>query len=134
MVAWLVGLFLVVGSLFLIGKNIIPENQTHVNYGWSELSLVTTILCIGGFFAYFIAIFWSIILGFSLQVRRLHDLNRSGLWVLISHIPYVYCLLMLYLLCAKGTIGANEYGEDLIRRDQSYEAQKSSAGDGRFSR
>ena len=45
-------------------------------------------------------------------IRRLHDLNHSGWFMLIDIIPYVNILLALYLLFFKGTDGPNKYGED----------------------
>ena len=48
----------------------------------------------------------------SLGVRRLHDLDKSGWWLLISIIPLVGFLFQLYLLFAKGTEGYNSFGED----------------------
>ena len=45
-----------------------------------------------------------------LAVRRLHDLNSSGWFVLISFIPFGQ-LLILWLMSKKGTDGVNNYGE-----------------------
>ncbi len=62
-------------------------------------------------------------------VKRLHDINHSGMWILLilvprilSHIPGYYWALfsprqiidtaiILYLLFRKGTEGVNDYGE-----------------------
>lgn len=48
----------------------------------------------------------------SLGVRRLHDLDKSGWWLLIMFIPFVGFLFQLYMFFAKGTYGANTYGAD----------------------
>ena len=51
----------------------------------------------------------------SLSVRRLHDLNRTGLWMLLGMIPGINILmifLVIYLILAKGTTGRNKYGPD----------------------
>ena len=45
-------------------------------------------------------------------VRRLHDTNRSGWWVLILLIPLVGMIWMIVLLCLQGTSGQNRFGED----------------------
>ena len=45
-------------------------------------------------------------------VRRLHDTNRSGWWVLILLIPLVGMIWMIVLLCLRGTSGQNRFGED----------------------
>ena len=47
-----------------------------------------------------------------ISIRRLHDLNRSGWFMLIFCIPYVDILFGLYLLFFKGTNGYNKYGSD----------------------
>jgi uncharacterized membrane protein YhaH (DUF805 family) len=45
-------------------------------------------------------------------VRRLHDTNRTGYWILISFIPLVGVIGMLVIMCSKGTDGRNDYGPD----------------------
>lgn len=52
----------------------------------------------------------------SLNVRRLHDLNKSGWLTLILGIPLIGSVFGIYLLCAKGTDGSNDYGADPLRR------------------
>jgi len=47
---------------------------------------------------------------FPLAVRRLHDLNANGWFVLISFIPFGQ-LLILWLMFKKGIDGVNDYGE-----------------------
>lgn len=47
-----------------------------------------------------------------ISVRRLHDLNKSGWFLLILLIPYVDFIFSIYLVFAPGTNGANEYGRD----------------------
>lgn len=48
---------------------------------------------------------------FPLAVRRLHDFNVSGWWMLISFIPFGQ-LIILWLIFKKGTPGANDYGQE----------------------
>ena len=52
-----------------------------------------------------------------IQIRRLHDLNKSGYFVLLAFIPVVNLLFELYLLFTKGTDGTNIYGYDPLLRD-----------------
>jgi uncharacterized membrane protein YhaH (DUF805 family) len=47
--------------------------------------------------------------GLAVAVRRLHDIDMSGWWVLISFIPLVG-LLTLFWLCQRGTEGPNRFG------------------------
>jgi len=46
----------------------------------------------------------------SFPVRRLHDLGKSGWYVLLLIIPLVNFFFQLYLLFAKGEAGDNTYG------------------------
>ncbi|WP_317191205.1 DUF805 domain-containing protein [Hymenobacter sp. BT523] len=48
--------------------------------------------------------------GLSLAVRRLHDVNKSGLFLLIAFIPLVGAIWLLVLMCTEGTPGDNQYG------------------------
>lgn len=45
-------------------------------------------------------------------VRRLHDIDRSGWWLLISLIPLVGVIILLVWLCTRGTTGDNRFGPD----------------------
>lgn len=47
-----------------------------------------------------------------LSIRRLHDLDRNGFYLLLAVIPLMNFVLGLYLLFTKGTEGDNQYGED----------------------
>jgi len=42
--------------------------------------------------------------------RRLHDLNKSGWWMLLLFIPVLNILFLFYLLLAVGNTGPNQYG------------------------
>lgn len=45
-------------------------------------------------------------------VRRLHDTDRSGWWVLVNFIPLIGQLVLLVFVCLEGTKGDNRFGED----------------------
>ena len=47
-----------------------------------------------------------------LKIRRLHDLNHSGLWILVVFAPVAHFLFFVFLLFWKGTEGPNQYGPD----------------------
>lgn len=53
--------------------------------------------------------------GISLCLRRLHDLDKGGIWLLLCIVPLVNLAFALYLLCAKGTYGENQYGPDPLQ-------------------
>lgn len=45
-------------------------------------------------------------------VRRLHDINKSGWFILLNLIPIVGQIILIIWYCQEGTIGPNQYGED----------------------
>jgi uncharacterized membrane protein YhaH (DUF805 family) len=50
----------------------------------------------------------------SVAVRRLHDLDRSGWWILLFLIPIVGWIVLLIWYCTKGTDGPNRFGADRL--------------------
>jgi uncharacterized membrane protein YhaH (DUF805 family) len=70
---------------------------------------------ITGFNAF--AIVYNLILfvpSIAIVVRRLHDINRSGWYYLISLIPLVGWVIIIYWLCQKGDAGMNAYGRGMV--------------------
>ena len=49
-------------------------------------------------------------------VRRLHDLDHSGWWLLLIFFPIIGWLWFLVLMLMKGTSGDNRYGPDSLER------------------
>lgn len=49
--------------------------------------------------------------GIAVSVRRLHDLDRTGWWLLIA-LTGVGIILLIVWDCMKGTTGPNQYGPD----------------------
>jgi uncharacterized membrane protein YhaH (DUF805 family) len=45
-------------------------------------------------------------------IRRMHDTNKCGWWLLINLIPIIGNLLYLVLCALPGTMGANQYGNE----------------------
>ncbi len=45
-------------------------------------------------------------------IRRLHDLNRSGWFMLLTLIPVVNFIFGIYIVFFRGTKGYNKYGAD----------------------
>ena len=50
--------------------------------------------------------------GIAVQVRRLHDIDRSGWWYWLALIPIVGWIILLVWNCKRGTHGPNSYGAD----------------------
>ena len=80
-------------SLKLMGLAIIGFATAMIYIGW----IILLAVCVGGYM---------------LAIRRLHDLNKSGWWVLVFLIPYVNFIFSLYVWFAPGTKGVNRYGFD----------------------
>lgn len=55
---------------------------------------------------------FALIPGWTAAVRRLHDVDRSGFWLLAGLVPFVGWLALLLLLCLDGTSGTNRFGTD----------------------
>ena len=50
--------------------------------------------------------------GIAIAVRRMHDLDKSGWWILINLIPIVGWIIYIVWACQKGTSGNNRFGAD----------------------
>ena len=46
----------------------------------------------------------------ALSVRRLHDIGRTGWWVLISIIPVIGAVVLLVFMSLDSEPGSNRYG------------------------
>lgn len=53
-----------------------------------------------------------IVPGIAVSVRRMHDLDKSGWFLLVSFIPLIGGIWLLVLTCTEGTSGPNQYGPD----------------------
>ena len=73
---------------------------------------------IGGYIPYYpllIFVLLSIPAMFCIQVRRFHDLGKSGWCMLLNLIPYLGGIIVLVWYCFKGTIGPNEFDDESDR-------------------
>lgn len=48
----------------------------------------------------------------AVQVRRFHDQDKSGWFILLGLIPFVGGLIVLVFMCLEGTRGPNQFGPD----------------------
>ncbi|MER8075921.1 DUF805 domain-containing protein [Acinetobacter pittii] len=58
-----------------------------------------------------LAMLVTLIPNIAVNVRRLHDIDRSGWWMLIALVPIVGVLLLLFWAAQEGNPTANQYGE-----------------------
>ena len=54
----------------------------------------------------------SIIPAIAVAVRRFHDQDKSGWFILLQFIPYVGGIIVLVFMCLEGTRGPNRFGPD----------------------
>ena len=48
----------------------------------------------------------------AVSIRRLHDIDRVGWWVLLALIPLIGGIVLIVWACMRGTVGANRFGPD----------------------
>ena len=57
----------------------------------------------------YIVLLW---IGLAISVKRCHDRNRSGWFVLLGFVPIANIWYLIEVAFLKGTTGANQYGAD----------------------
>ena len=65
---------------------------------------------LGTRFVYIIAALALILPGLSVSIRRLHDTNRTGWWILIGLIPLIGFIVLLIFYLQQSDPGDNDYG------------------------
>ena len=83
--------------------------STTSNVLGEEVAII--ILCLVG-----LVLFWSLI---AIQVKRWHDRDKSGWWILINFIPIVGAWALIENGFLRGTEGKNRFGEDPLERSTS---------------
>mgnify|MGYP001210360588 FL=1 len=53
---------------------------------------------------------------FTVGIRRLHDTNKSGLYVLWSLLPFIGGVVVLAFMIGEGYKGKNQYGENPLKK------------------
>ncbi len=64
-----------------------------------------------------LSLIWSLanlLPGIAVSVRRLHDLDKSGWWLLIALIPLIGAIVLIVWFCSRGTVGPNQHGIDPV--------------------
>ena len=56
----------------------------------------------------------AIVPGLAVTIRRLHDTDRSGWWLLVGLVPVIGPLLLLAFYVTEGTLGPNRFGPDPV--------------------
>ncbi len=93
----------------------------RAEYWWFTLAYVILLIVVSGIDMvalnaapaagplYYLFVLATLVPSLAVGVRRLHDTNRSGWWILLSLIPLVN-LVLLYFLVQDGTRGENRFG------------------------
>lgn len=53
-----------------------------------------------------------VIPSFAVGARRLHDIGRSGWWMLLGLVPLIGAIVLIVWYASEGTHGDNAYGSD----------------------
>jgi uncharacterized membrane protein YhaH (DUF805 family) len=94
---WWFVLFVIIGEVIaMIVDSIIGTGQMFGPYG--------LVLCL-----FLLAV---IVPSLAVGVRRLHDTDRPGWWLLIGLIPIIGAIVLLVFFVTEGTKGDNQYGPD----------------------
>jgi uncharacterized membrane protein YhaH (DUF805 family) len=102
---WYFALFnLLFAGIALAVDNLFGTTYPQVWYGYLYTAYALTIL----------------VPQLAVTIRRLHDTNRSGWFLLLAIIPVVGPIWVLVLLAMKGTPGENMYGPDPNDKDGQF--------------
>ena len=96
---WWFGLFVVVASVIL-GYVDMGIFRTTYAMGASQAGILSTVFSLA-----------VLLPSLAVAVRRLHDGDRSGWWLLIG-LTGIGTLVLLYWYVIRGTVGSNSYGAD----------------------
>jgi uncharacterized membrane protein YhaH (DUF805 family) len=98
------------GSVFTIGSG---YDEVSLGYGWVYLIYGLVLLMPS----------WAV------TVRRLHDTDRTGWWILFMIIPLIGVIVFTIFLCTDSTQGNNKYGPQPVKvfsTAQPYPAESAS--------
>jgi uncharacterized membrane protein YhaH (DUF805 family) len=96
--------YLALGMLVAVGAASTPMGMEQ-GAAWSPVAML-------GMGLIFLVAFAVIIPAIAVQVRRFHDQDKSGWFVLLNLVPYVGGIIVLVFMCLEGTKGDNRYGPD----------------------
>lgn len=105
---WMFTLFNAIVSIVLAVIDYILGTASFISSGGpGEVSASFNIGLLGGIYALAV-----LLPGLAVAIRRLHDTDRSGWWILIGLIPFVGGIVLLVFFVLEGTRSANRFGAD----------------------
>ena len=88
--------------LFLVLANIVASVLDSVIFG--DIPVL-----------YLIATLALLVPSIAAGVRRLHDTDKSGRWLLLGLIPVVGAIVLIVFFCQRGTVGPNQFEPDPLQ-------------------
>ena len=87
-------------------------------------SVVERVLGLGGMFGPYGLLSVLLMLGLlvpsvAVSIRRFHDQDKSGWFLLLALIPFIGSVVVLVFMCLPGTSGPNRFGPDPMGTDPS---------------
>lgn len=82
-------------------------NELDDNFRWRDLGAAGL-----PFYVMMLYALATVIPTCAVTVRRLHDCDYSGWWLLVGLVPYVGEVALFALLCFQGTAGDNRFGAE----------------------
>jgi len=79
----------------------ILDNILHTTYSNQSTGIISTL--------YSLAV---LLPGLGVAIRRMHDIGKSGWWILVSLIPVAGIIWYIVLTATEGQHGDNQYGAD----------------------
>lgn len=104
---WMFTLF---GILVNAAITVVLGRTAYTSMGsfvWFDTRLNAVGDVVSGLFALF-----SLIPSLAVMVRRLHDVDRSGWWLLLVFLPILGWFVLFIFTCLDGTRGPNRFGLD----------------------
>ena len=78
-----------------------------ISIALAVIDAITGIGLLGGLYTLVV-----LIPSIAVSVRRLHDTDRNGCWLLIALIPLIGAIVLLVLMVQDGKPGENQYGSN----------------------
>ena len=90
-------IIILISQIYVLFNN--PFGQTGIS-GNSDFANIFGLVCFFG-----LAIFW-----YTIVIKRLHDFNQSGWWVIVAFIPFLSLFFLIFLIFKRGDDGENSFG------------------------
>jgi len=91
----------------------------RAEYWWFVLGYFGALLILGllGGFLGILLLLGAVVPSLAVNVRRLHDIDKSGWWIFLGLLPLIGGIIVLVWHCMQGTNGPNRFGSDPLTDD-----------------